>query len=37
MKLMVVDGNPPLLAAALILDDKLAALAEKVSSTGDAA
>ncbi|WP_020099719.1 DUF302 domain-containing protein [Mycobacterium sp. 360MFTsu5.1] len=35
--LMVVDDNPPLLAAALILDDKLAALAEKVSSTGDAA
>ncbi|WP_409430780.1 DUF302 domain-containing protein [Mycobacterium sp. SMC-16] len=34
--LMVVDDNPPLRAAALILDDKLAALAEKVASTGDA-
>jgi uncharacterized protein (DUF302 family) len=31
--LMVVEENPPLRAAALILDDKLAALAEKVSST----
>lgn len=34
--LMVVEENPPLRAAALILDDKLAALAEKVSSTSDA-
>lgn len=34
--LMVVDDNPPLRAAALILDDKLAALAEKVASPGDA-
>lgn len=34
--LMVVDENPPLRAAALVLDEKLAALAEKVASTGDA-
>ncbi|GAA2414255.1 DUF302 domain-containing protein [Mycolicibacterium llatzerense] len=34
--LMVVEENPPLLAAALVLDDKLAALAKKIASTGDA-
>ena len=33
--LMVVEENPPLRAAALALDDKLAALAMKVSSSGD--
>jgi uncharacterized protein (DUF302 family) len=31
--LMVVDDNPPLRAAALVLDDKLAALAAKVSAS----
>ena len=31
--LMVVDDNPPLRAAALALDDKLAALAAKVSAS----
>jgi uncharacterized protein (DUF302 family) len=33
--LMVIEENPPLRAAALLLDAKLAALARKIASTGD--
>lgn len=34
--LMVVDDNPPLRKAALVLDNKLATLARRIASTGDA-